>query len=171
MTFDEWAQRWALPAQAIKELQLITATTCEPLDERSEAFVASECRLALGSYGIITMRNNVGALEDIRGRLVRYGLCNENAQMNKVIKSSDDVCIIPYIVKPQDIGRKLGVFLGVEHKRRNWVFTGKGRETPQVNFQRMVNSAGGVGLFANSAQSVIDSLVSQGLISPNCSTQ
>jgi len=164
MTLDDWATRWQLPAQAIAELQHLTAAYSDPHSGKSEAAVASECRLALNQRGIITMRNNVGALKDVKGRMVRFGLCNDTPGMNEVIKSSDDICIIPYVVKPQDVGRKLGVFLGVEHKERNWVFTGKGRETPQANFQRMVSNVGGVGIFANSAQSVIGTLVAQGLI-------
>lgn len=164
MILDEWAQRWALPQQAIDELQQITANYSDGDSTKSEAAVASECRLELNMRGIITMRNNVGVLDDKKGRPVRFGLCNETAGMNKVIKSSDDICIIPYVVKPQDVGRKLGVFLGVEHKERSWNFTGEGRETPQANFQRMLANVGAVGVFANSAKSVIDTLVSQGLI-------
>lgn len=164
MTLEQWAQRWALPPQALQELQQATAATSEPRNDRSEAAVAADCRLALGRLGVVTMRNNVGVLEDRNGRPVRYGLCNETPAMNKVLKSADDICILPYTVKPQDVGRKLGVFLGVEHKRANWVYSGDGRETAQLNFQRMVSAAGGVGLFANSAQGLIDSLVRQGLV-------
>ena len=166
MTLEEWAVRWALPPQAIAELQEATAATHTPYSDRSEAAVAADCRLALGRYGVVTMRNNVGVLEDRNGRPVRYGLCNETPAMNKVLKSADDICILPYTVTPQDIGRKLGIFLGVEHKKANWVYSGDGREAAQSNFQRMVNAAGGVGLFANSAQGLIDSLVSQRLLSP-----
>lgn len=165
MTFDEWALKWALPAQALQEYQELTAATSSPLDDRSEAFVVSECRLALSHYKVIQMRNNVGVLEDVNGTPVRYGLCNETKQMNQIMKSSDDINILPYVVKPQDVGRKLGLFLGVEHKKPNWVYTGKGRETAQLTFQRMVRAAGGVALFANSAQGLIDNLVSEGLIS------
>lgn len=166
MTFDEWSTRWALPPEAIRELQLITAATCQPISTHSEAAVASECRLAMGNRGILTMRNNVGVLQDVNGTPVRFGLCNENKQMNKAIKSSDDICVIPYVVKPQDVGRKFGIIAGVEYKKKNWVFTGEGRERAQLDFHRLLNAVGGVGIFANSAQSVIDSLVSQGLISP-----
>lgn len=165
MTLEDWQKLWALPAIAIQQLQELTAATSTPSDERSESFAASECRLALSHYKVIQMRNNVGVLEDVNGTPVRYGLCNETKQMNQVMKSSDDVNILPYVVKPQDVGRKLGIFLGVEHKKPNWVYTGKGRETAQLTFQRMVRSAGGVALFANSAKGLIDNLVSEGLIS------
>lgn len=166
MTLDEWINRWPLPAQAIHELQLVTAAYSTPTSGHSENAVAAEARLMLGRYGIVAMRNNVGVLEDKNGRPVRYGLCNETPAMNKTIKSSDDILAIPYVVKPQDVGRKLGIIGGVEYKKRNWVFSGNGRETPQLNFHRMLHAVGGVGIFANSGQSVIDSLVSHGLISP-----
>lgn len=164
MTLEEWAARWALPDQAVAELQQITYDYADADSSKSEAAVASECRLELNMRGVITMRNNVGVLNDKNGRPVRFGLCNETPGMNKIIKSSDDICIIPYVVKPQDVGRKLGVFLGVEHKERCWSFTGEGRETPQATFHRMLANVGAVGVFANSAKSVIDTLVSQGLI-------
>lgn len=165
MTYDEWALRWALPPLAIQELMRITAGYHEPLSGHSEDVVAAECRLELGKRGIITMRNNVGVLEDINGRPVRYGLCNETAMMNKTMKSSDDILIIPYVVKPQDVGRTIGRFGAAEYKKRNWVYSGKGREEAQCNFHRMVNAAGGIGIFANSGRCVIDTLVSHGLIS------
>lgn len=164
MDLTQWATRWQLPPQAVAELQQLTAAYADPNSGKSEEAVASECRLELNQRGIITMRNNVGALKDAKGRWVRFGLCNETKGMNEVIKSSDDICIIPYVVKPKDIGRKLGVFLGVEHKKRDWVYTGEGREVAQANFQRMVGSVGGVAVFANSAKSVIDTLVNQQLI-------
>lgn len=164
MDLTQWATRWQLPPQAIAELQQLTAAYADPNSGKSEEAVASECRLALNQRGIITMRNNVGALKDAKGRWVRFGLCNETKGMNEVIKSSDDICIIPYVVKPKDIGRKLGVFLGVEHKKRDWVFGSESREVAQAQFQRMISNVGGVGLFANSAQSVIDALVGQGFI-------
>jgi hypothetical protein len=165
MTYEEWAMRWALPPQAIQELMLITARTQEPLSGHSEEVVAAECRLELGKHGIITMRNNVGVLEDINGRPVRYGLCNETKAMNQALKSSDDILAIPYVVKPHDVGRTIGRIGGLEYKKRNWVFTGQGREAAQSNFHRMLNSIGGIGLFANSGRCVIDTLVSHGLIS------
>lgn len=165
MTYEEWAIRWALPPQAIQELREITSVTQDPLSGHSEEVVAAECRLALGKHGIITMRNNVGVLEDVNGRPVRYGLCNETKPMNQAMKSSDDILIIPYVVKPHDVGRTIGRFGALEYKKRNWVFSGRGREGAQSNFHRMVAAAGGVGLFANSGRCVIDTLVSHGLIS------
>lgn len=164
MTLESWATRWQLPPQAIAELQQLTAAYADPNSGKSEEAVASECRLALNQRGIITMRNNVGALKDAKGRWVRFGLCNETKGMNEVIKSSDDICIIPYVVKPKDVGRKLGVFLGVEHKKRNWVFGSESREVAQAQFQRMVSNVGGVAVFANSAQSVIAALENEGLL-------
>lgn len=167
MTLDEWATRWALPPQAIQELRQITGETADTTSSGSEASVMSECQLLAGQLGVITMRNNVGVLEDQKtGRPVRFGLMNDSQKRNEHFKSSDDICIIPYVVKPHDVGRKFGIFGAIEYKKRNWVFTGAGRETPQANFHRMVNAAGGIAFFANSRQCVIDRLVSTGVVSP-----
>jgi hypothetical protein len=163
--YDVWAWKWQLPPQAIQELMEITAARCEPLSDLSEEAVASECRLELAKHGIISMRNNVGALQDATGRVVRYGLMNETPSMNKAIKSSDDILLIPYVVKPQDVGRTLGLFGGSEYKERKWVFTGKGRENAQANFHRLLGGKGAFGTFANSREALVDSLVKHGLIS------
>lgn len=164
--FDVWAWKWKMPPEAIQELMAITAARCEPLSDHSEAAVASECDLELAKHGIITMQNNVGALQDKTGRYVRYGLMNETPAMNKAIKSSDRILLISYVVKPQDVGRTLGLFGGVEYKKRKWVYTGEGREVAQATFHRVLASKGGFGTFANSRESLVDSLVKHGLISP-----
>lgn len=165
MTYEEWATRWALPQQAIDELRAITAATSVRDSDHSEEAVTAEARLEMGRRGIITMRNNVGVLEDKYGRPVRYGLCNETPAMNKAVKSSDDILIIPYLVQPKDVGRKIGIFGAAEYKKRNWTYTGNGREEAQNQFHRMVRAAGGIGFFVNSGKCVIDTLVSHGVVS------
>ena len=166
MTLDEWAERWKLPDQAVQELRNITTVTSTPANPRSEAAVMSEAQLLAGKLGIITMRNNSGVLEDKNGRPVRFGLGNDSEKRNKHFKSSDDICIIPHIVTQRDVGRKFGIFGAFEYKEADWKFTGKGREEAQANFHRMVNAAGGVGLFVNNRQCLIDRLVDTGLLLP-----
>jgi hypothetical protein len=165
MTFDEWATRWALHPQAIAELIALGTEYSTPEDQRSEAYATSAGRRELGNRGIISMRNNVGALEDSKGRVVRFGLMNESEKVNKTMKSSDEILIIPYRVKAEDVGRKLGLFGAIEFKRPSWVYSGEGREGAQLNFIRMVQAAGGFATFANGPKMVIDSLVSHGLVS------
>lgn len=165
MTFEEWAEKWKLPPEAISELNQLSSAFSQPESDVSENAVASECRVLLGKLDIISMRNNVGVLEDRNGRPVRYGLCNESPAMNKVLKASDDILIIPHIVRPEDVGRKFGIFGAAEYKRKDWKFTGKGREVAQSNFHRMVQAKGGIGFFANNPAVIIDTLVSHRLLS------
>jgi len=79
---------------------------------KTEAVVQSEIRLVCGQRGIIIERNNVGATEDITGRIIRYGLGNDSAQLNRRFKSSDLVgTVAPH-------GRRLNV----ECKAEGWKF-------------------------------------------------
>ena len=171
MTLEQLIARWGLPPQFAAELaQVLTGSVYVPkpdkLDPKSEAWTANDCRIVGGRVGLVTWRNNVGVLEDVTGRPVRYGLANESAAMNKVLKSGDDIGIYPHVVRPQDVGRKLGVFVSVEHKKPSWSYTGKGREGPQTNWIQGVEAFGGVALFATRGRDVVDKLVSSGLLSP-----
>ena len=76
-------------------------------------------RLALSERGIISWRNNTGALKDREGRLVKYGLCPG---------SSDIIGIMPD-----------GRFLAIEVKR-----PGKNPTPAQANFIEIVRKYGGI---------------------------
>lgn len=65
-------------------------------------------------------RNNVGACEDATGRMVRYGLGNDSAQLNRVVKSSDLIGITPTLITPEMVGYSLGVFTAYEIKAPGW---------------------------------------------------
>jgi hypothetical protein len=95
--------------------------------------------LEAAKYGIVLMRNNSGALKDVTGRLVRYGLGNVSSKQN--LKSSDLIGIIP----PH------GRIIAVEVKRSDWKpsLTDK-REQGQRNFLEFVKSKGGVAGFCKS---------------------
>lgn len=87
-------------------------------------------RLELQKRGIITFRNNTGALRDKNGRLVRYGLVNG---------SSDIIGIMPG-----------GVFLAIEVKY--------GRDTVkenQLSFIDAVKKQGGIAGIARSVEDAI----------------
>ena len=173
MTYDEWLYRWQglIPTQALQELHAVLTRPENPPernhgDPRSEAAVQAAGVLALSDLGALVYRNNVGVLKDVNGRPVRYGLANETPNMNKVLKSGDYIGAMPYVVQPYDVGRTLGVFLSVEFKPADWHYTGKGREQAQLNWQTAYNRIGGVAFFANSTQSIIDSLDNKRLLSP-----
>ena len=85
----------------------------------SEQDILSLIRLALSERGIISWRNNTGALKDKDGRLIRYGLCQG---------SSDIIGIMPD-----------GRFLAIEVKK-----PGKKPTPEQLNFIEAIRRHGGV---------------------------
>lgn len=142
----------------------------------SEAAVQTAIRIRASELGIRLWRNNVGACVDETGRLIRYGLANDSAQMQKRLKSSDLVGWVPYALVgvrlaprflfcPDDL-RHADFFarkLAVECKREDWFanvvdpltecrakFTA--REEAQAKWIDMVRADGGVAFFARSVQ-------------------
>lgn len=105
--------------------------------------------LNMSKAGGIFWRNNVGALLDSRGVPVRYGLANESKAMNRKIKSSDLIGILPVAIKPHHVGLTFGLFCARECKSSGWKFSPSGREVPQLNFINIVNSMGGNAAFVN----------------------
>lgn len=108
----------------------------ERSDERK---IQSEIQLAANGPARL-WRNNVGALRDQRGQLVRYGLCPG---------SSDLIGYRTITITPEMVGRRLAVFAAVEVKDG-----GKPTEQQQ-RFIELVQQAGGL---AGVARSVPDAL-------------
>ena len=87
----------------------------------SEAGVQQQTRLLHCQLtGGQIWRNNSGAMTGETGRVVRYGLGNDSAQLNKVIKSSDLIGITPVRIEPHMVGYFLGVFTAYECKPPGW---------------------------------------------------
>lgn len=106
---------------------------------------------AAQNYRSNLMRNNVGALEDSTGRIVRYGLANDSARVNKFFKSSDYIGITPVVVTPDMVGKTVAVFTAVEMKKEGWVFNPNDtHQEGQKNFIDHVLQAGGIAGFAAS---------------------
>lgn len=142
-----WAQRWRLPQQAIDELCNIAAAADylpqPPDDGSSEERNQADARLQAAQSGRMLWRNNVGALYDRQGRLIRYGLANDTKQQNDKMKSSDLIGIYPVRVTPQMFGQVLGVFWAVEVKEAGWQFSSSDREMAQLAYGNRVQSLGG----------------------------
>lgn len=64
---------------------------------KSESAVQSEIRVRAAELGLRLWRNNSGACEDKTGRLIRYGLANDSAQMNRRVKSGDLIGWVVYV--------------------------------------------------------------------------
>jgi len=149
-----WAQRWGLSADAVRDLQITLGLYTPPLPHgspaagKSEAWAQSEVRLEASERGILLMRNNVGALPDKNGRVVRYGLANDSEATNRVVKSGDLIGIRPVTIEAHMVGQVLGQFVSREVKAPGWQYTGDGRETAQMAWVNLVRSKGGDAAFA-----------------------
>ena len=104
----------------------------------NEAYVQNKIRLAVGSGEVRLFRNNTGALLDMQGRLVKFGLCKG---------SSDLIGFKSVTITPDMVGQKIAIFSAIEVKD-------KGKTTvDQKNFINIVQKAGG---YAGVAKNVND---------------
>ena len=95
-------------------------------------------------------RNNSGACTDDTGRLIRYGLGNDSAQLNREIKSSDLIGITPVLVTEALYGHVLGVFTALECKPSDWhMRPSDKRAIAQAKFHDIVRDHGGFAGFVN----------------------
>jgi len=128
---EQWEQ--AHPAAARALWSLLTPTSPAPPGAGSEARVQSAVRLEAASKGYWLGRNNSGSLMDSRGVPVRFGLGNDSAAVNRVIKSADLIGIGPH-----------GQFVSVEVKRPGGVI-----HPAQHAWAALVTKRGGLGLIVD----------------------
>lgn len=153
MILATWALKWGVPMAALKDLENCiglegAGSIPENLRGSSEAAAQAAVRLEAAQKGIRAWRNNVGALTDERGVPVRYGLANDSAAMNKIIKSADLIGIRPVLVTPAHVGQTIGQFVSREIKAPGWKYTGTAREEAQQRWALLVSSMGGDAGFA-----------------------
>lgn len=155
MSLHTWAIRWGVSAAALVDLQHQLGLVTPPFDKqrdgptegKSEAFVQSLVRLEASQKGYKLFRNNVGALKDERGRVVRYGLANDSTAMNEVVKSADLIGWRSFVIPPQLVGCKFAQFVSREVKESGWQYTGTEREPAQKAWNDAVNADGGDAAF------------------------
>lgn len=154
MSLSLWFDKYNISAQARTELAAILDYSSTPAGSISgtgrEAGLQKAFRFAAAQRGIKLFRNNVGVAIDSRGIPVRYGLANESAQMQEILKSSDLIGLMPVTISQKDVGKVFAKFIAVETKRPGWEYTGTVREKAQKRFLDLVTSLGGVGVFVNS---------------------
>jgi hypothetical protein len=153
MMLDEWARAWGVSGQALADLKARMGVFHDlptPVAGDSEAAVQSRVRVAAARRGIALWRNNSGAGYDEAGNFMRWGLGNDSAKINKIIKSADLIGIRPIIVQPDDVGRLIGQFVSYEIKHAGWKWTGSEREQGQLNWAKRVTALGGDGRFLTS---------------------
>lgn len=153
---DEWGARWRIEPAAMLDLKIHMGLAADPLvprvgDLQSEAGLTSHYRLAMARSGAWMLRNNSGALSH-EGRQVRFGLGNDSAKINKVIKSSDWIGIKPTVITHAMVGMTFGRFAADELKAPGWHFTGTEREMAQAAFGMRVIALGGEFRFVSSVE-------------------
>jgi hypothetical protein len=154
MILDDWAALWGVSRAALFDLRMRLGVESLPaLDVKggdgSETRQQSLVRIDAATNGVWLTRNNVGALLDARGVPVRYGLANESAAQNKVVKSADLIGIRSVLVGPQHVGQTLGVFVSREVKHEGWTWKGDEHEVAQLNWCNFVLSKGGDAAFCS----------------------
>lgn len=133
--FSEWCRRWNIPAPAIEELASIPDIAVPA----AETTIVQRIRLDASKAGLALWRNNSGVMVNPNGRPVRFGLGNESAAFNRIMKSSDLIGIQPG-----------GRFVAIEVKKPGWTWRGTEREIAQANFINHVRKLGGFACFATS---------------------
>lgn len=140
-TVRQWGFEFSIPMHMLVELERrmglegSPGVTNEPDaygQTHSEAYAQSQVVLEAPKYQCLLTRNNVGALKDAAGQLVRYGLFNESKARNVRIKSPDLVGFRKRLITPEMVGTIIGQFVGREMKEPGWAFSGDDHETAQL---------------------------------------
>lgn len=122
----------------------------------SEAAAQAAIREAAAYIGITLFRNNSGVLPNPNGRPVRFGLANDEPNLNARVKSSD------LIGWHEPSGR----FVSIEVKAPGWRGPRTDRELAQQRWIDAVRRAGGIAGFATSVSDLyailLDDAVNRG---------
>lgn len=146
MTLIQWAIRHGVTPQALVELEGMFGMNgyAIPVPKGvSEAAVQNAVRLEAARKGIKLFRNNVGVLQDMNGRPVRYGLANDSKQVNERIKSADLIGWRRVEINHSHVGTVIAQFVSRECKEHGWQYTGEGRESAQLAWATMIVADGG----------------------------
>lgn len=152
---DDFCVRWKLPAEARHELLMALAGNdyAPPLEtdnKSSEAKQQSLIRLEAPKHGFWLTRNNVGALMDKNGRVVRFGLANESKAQNENIKSGDLIGFRKRTIVPSDVGNVIAQFASIECKELGWKRSPTDEhEAAQARWRDFINHHGGYAAFAS----------------------
>src|SRR6185312_1676232 len=148
MTIVEWAQRWKLPPEALKELCETCLHVGPHQNGDSESIVQAEIRLAAARTAksrlqTFLWRNNRGAGKLANGNFLRWGLANDSKGLGDSVKSGDLIGGEQIQITPDMVGSVIMRFLSIEVKRRDWKFAATAEELAQVKWATIINSLGG----------------------------
>lgn len=164
MSFDltEWAVRNRVTLRALGELYAafghLPGLGNGVNAGDSEGLVQGKLRVSADAQGYKLFRNNVGATPakcpscGEKTQPVRYGLANDSAALNKVVKSSDligwvtETWLHPETFQPTRIAR----FVAIECKRADWPGYNPedAHERAQQRWLELVVSGGGLARFS-----------------------
>ena len=123
-----------------------------------EAIASQEVKLRASDWGCKLFRNNSGALPNVDGVPVRYGLGNISKKHNAKIKSSDEIGYTPVLITQEMVGKKIGVFTAFENKTDKFKIKSEynegSREAAQLKFINIIKDAHGIAGFTRSAADV-----------------
>lgn len=167
MSFNlaDWAAKHRVSLDALGELYAAFGYIPElangVVEGDAENLVQAKVRLVGPLHGFSLYRNNVGATKakcpscGTPSQPVRYGLANDSAALNKIVKSSDligwhsETWLHPETFQPTKVAR----FVAIECKRADW--PGYNPEDPHERAQQrwleLVVSSGGIGRFSTGA--------------------
>lgn len=152
-----WAHQWGVSAEALADLRRVMCgldTVPSASQGGLEAAVSSRIRLEASKRGWRLWRNNVGAGYAEDGSFMRWGLANDSAALNKVVKSHDLIGIHPVRITPAMVGSTIGQFASIEAKRADWKWSGSKHEVAQMNWGNLITVLGGYSTFATSPDQV-----------------
>lgn len=144
----KWANLWRIPPDALADLrrELRSAAPTDPTATSTagtEAATQQAIRIEGSRRGLRLWRNNVGMAHTDSGAIVRFGLANDSAEINRRVKSSDLIGIKPVVITPRDIGVTIGQFVSREVKRPDWKYRGTDRERAQKRWLDLITAYGG----------------------------
>ena len=155
-TYTDWAAKH--PQAAAELADLLGAVAWAPYvehDSKSEAWAQQQDRLKVAHAGGMTWRNNRGATPakcpdcGVKRQPTRYGLANDSAKLNKVVKSHDLIGIMPRLILPVDVGQTIGQFISIENKRPGWSFDPLSEhEQAQAAWGSIITRLGGFATFS-----------------------
>jgi len=126
---------------------------------RSESAVTNDVLLAVSKRGIRLYRNNSGAITTDDGRHIRFGLGNISTKVNRSLKSSDLIGVTPVVIKPEHLGRTLGIFTSLEIKHGGWKLQpSDDHAQAQLRWIELIRDLGGIAGFVSDVAE-LDSII------------
>tara|TARA_R100000541_G_scaffold8848_1_gene16457 strand:+ start:844 stop:1365 length:522 start_codon:yes stop_codon:yes gene_type:complete len=165
-TYTEWARRHPQAAYELQAIQLAGVMPPAKGEEgHSEDWAQAQVRMAVARAGGLAWRNNVGANKtkevhvcpacafrfEVTRPPLRWGLCNDSAKLNKVMKSSDLIGGRPIVITPSDVGRTILQFFAIEMKKPGWSWSGDSHEQAQAAYGSLVMQKHGFFAFSTGA--------------------